>query len=83
MIPIGWLIIYDFINLLINIKEVLMEVFYYYTSFAQYFYFIEPYLFDVTLVANIILLFIIYKSLNKADGTEKNVNYTDTFYDEL
>ena len=83
IIPIGWLIIYDFINLLANINEVLLEVIYYYTSFDQYFYYLEPYLFDVTLVATIILLYKSYSSLNKTDCSKQSDNYIDTFYDKL
>ena len=85
MIPIGWLIIYDFINLLANIKEVLIEVFRYYFSFDQFFYYIEPYLVDVFLVATIILLYKTYSALKKAEGSEslEAEDYGDTFYDKL
>lgn len=83
MIPIGWIIIYDFINLLANISEVLIEVIRYYTSFDQYFYYLEPYLFDVTLVVSIVLLYKTYSSLSMADGSQKNDDYIDTFYDKL
>lgn len=79
MIPIGWLLIYDFINLLVNLKEVLIEVFGYYTSLDQYFYYLEPYLFDITLVGLIILLYKCYSSLSIADGSQK----TNDFYDKL
>ena len=71
MVPVGWLIIYDLINLLVNIEEVIVELIHYYTSFDQFFYYIEPYLYDVTLVAIIILLFVAYKSIRRADGTDK------------
>ena len=83
MIPIGWLIIYDFINLVANIGEVLGEIINYFTSFDQYFYYLTPYLLDVTLVVNIVLLYRTYASLNRADGTTKSENYVDTFYDNL
>lgn len=83
MIPIGWLIIYDLINLLVNITEVTSEVINYYTSFDQYFYYLEPYLFDVTLVISIILLYKTYSSLCIADGSKESDNYVDTFYDKL
>lgn len=83
MIPIGWLIIYDFINLLVNIKEVLIEVTAYYLSPDRYFYVIEPYLYDVFLVTIITLLFKTYTSLCKADGSKKDDTYVDTFYDKL
>ena len=85
MISIGWLIIYDFINLLANIKEVLIEVFRYYFSFDQFFYYIEPYLVDVFLVATIILLYKTYSALKKAERNEplEPEDYSDTFYDKL
>lgn len=83
MFPIGWLIIYDLINLIANISEVLTEVIIYYTSIDQFFYFIEPYLYDVTLVASIILLYFTYSSLCKADGSKKADDYVESFYDKL
>lgn len=83
IIPISFLIIYDLIHLAINIEEVLEEVLIYYTSSDQFFYNIEPYLFDVTLIAVIKLLYKTYKALNKADNTQQSENYLDTFYDNL
>ena len=83
IIPISFLIIYDLIHLAINIEEVLEEVLIYYTSPDQFFYNIEPYLFDVTLIAVIKLLYKTYKALNKADNTQQSENYLDTFYDNL
>ncbi len=83
MIPIGWLIIYDFINLLANIQEVLEEVIYYFTSFDWYFYSLTPYLVDVTLLILILLLFWAYNMLNIADGSKQTTTYTKRFYDEL
>lgn len=83
MLPVGWLIIYDLINLLVNVGEVITELIYYYTSPDQFFFYIEPYLYDVTLVAIIILLFVAYKSIRRADGTDKNTNPTDAFYEKL
>ena len=38
MIPVGWLIIYDLINLLANLPEVMTEVFYYFASLDFLFY---------------------------------------------
>ena len=83
MIPIGWLIIYDLINLLVNADEVFTEVASYYISGDFLFYSIEPYLCDVTLIASIILLYRAFISLGKADGSKKADNYTDIFYDKL
>ena len=59
------------------------EVLIYYTSSDQFFYNIEPYLFDITLIAVIKLLYKTYKALNKADNTQQSENYLDTFYDNL
>ena len=84
MIPIGWLIIYDFINLLANIEEVLGEVISYYIRPDKFLYFLAPYLVDVTLIAIIIFLYKSYSSINKSDGTTSvSDNYTDTFYNKL
>ncbi len=83
MIPIGWLIIYDFINLLANLGEVIREVVNYYTSIDQFFYFLGPYLVDVTLISLIVLLYKSYSSVNKADGTTVSNSYADTFYNKL
>lgn len=83
MIPYGWLVIYDFINLIANIKEVMREVSHYYLSFDKYFYYIEPYLYDVFLVALLFLLYIALKSLKKSEGNLKSNDYLEKFYDEL
>lgn len=83
MVPIGGLIIYDFINLLANFQEVFVEILAYYISFDQYFYYLLPYLVDPILIALIVLLYKSYSSINKADGSEVSDNYTDVFYDNL
>ena len=83
MIPIGWLIIYDFINLLANLNEVMTNVIEYYTTWDRYFYSLRPYLVDVTLIALIVLLYKSYSSVNKADGTTVSDSYVDTFYNKL
>lgn len=83
MIPIGWLIIYDFINLLANLDEVMANVIEYYTTWDRYFYSLRPYLVDVTLIVLIVLLYKSYSSVNKADGTTVSDSYVDTFYNKL
>lgn len=83
MVPVGWLIIYDFIHLLINIQEVMEEVIYYYTSTDQFFYWLAPYLFDVALVLIMVLLFKTLSALSRADGSKQATNYVDNFYDRL
>lgn len=83
MIPIGWLIIYDLINLIVNIGEVLSVVAEYFLSIDQFFYSLSPYLYDVFLVAIIILLKKAFSSLNRADNSETAETYADHFYDKL
>lgn len=83
MIPIGWLIIYDFINLLANINEVMENVIEYYTTWDIYFYSLRPYLVDVTLIILIVLLYKSYSSVNKADVSTASDSYTDRFYNKL
>ena len=83
MIPIGWLIIYDLIDLIVNIGDVIPVVIDYYLSIDQFFYYIEPYLFDVILVATIILLYKAFSSLSRADNSKPAENYVDSFYDKL
>ena len=83
MIPIGWILIYDFIDLLANISTVLETVVVYYASGSWLFYCIEPYLYDVTLITNLGLLIAAYFSVCKADGSKKSTDFTENFYDEL
>ena len=83
MIPIGWLIIYDLIDLIVNIGDVIPVVIDYYLSIDQFFYYIEPYLFDVILVVTIILLYKAFSSLSRADNSKPAENYVDSFYDKL
>ena len=84
MVPIGWLIIYDLINLIVNIQEVAQEVWRYYTSIDQYLYYLEPYLYDVILVAVIVLLYKANASLNKAQtNSNEQSNFVEDFYDKL
>ena len=83
IIPIGLLIIYDAINLLINIKEVLGEVARYYLTGDALYYCIKPYLVDVILVLLMGLLIKAYLAICKADGTKKTDDYAESFYDKL
>ena len=57
MIPIGCLIIYDFINLLLNLNEVIENVIEYYTTLDKYFYSLRPYLVEVILIASVVLFY--------------------------
>ena len=82
MIPIGWLIIYDFINLLANLNEVMAIVIKYFTTWDRYYYSLRPYLVDVTLIVLIVLLYKSYSSVNKAGNNTKSDNYTDIFYNK-
>lgn len=81
-LPIIFLIGFDLINLLLNLSEVLAEVFHYYTSFDQFFYYIEPYIADVTLIVIVLLFFKAFFSLKYAEGSVEKT-YTDNFYDSL
>lgn len=83
MIPIGWLIIYDFIILILNLPQVIVQVFSYYSSFDYYFYYLSPYLIDTILIIILSLLYATFRSLGKIDGTQKASNYTESFYDNL
>ena len=76
------LIVIDLIDLLSNIGEVLSQVGEYYLSGDALFYFILPYLFDVTLYLNVYLLYKVYIFLGKGEGKIKK-SFTDTFYDSL
>lgn len=82
ILPVIFLIGFDLLNLILNLGEVFGEVFHYYTSIDQFFYMIEPYLFDITLVVNIVLLFKAFISLKYAEGSVEKT-YTDKFYDSL
>ena len=83
MISVGWLIIYDLINLLANLPEVMTEVFYYFASLDFLFYNLSPYLVDVFLIVNLILLYLAFSSIKKAEGQTKPKNFTEEFYDKL
>ena len=49
----------------------------------RFFYYLAPYLYDVTSVAIVVSLFFAYKAINRADGTNKNNDPTDSFYEKL
>ena len=83
MIPIGWLIIYDFIELLANIGEVLMQVTIYYYTFDRLFFFIGPYIADVFLIAVLVLLYKSFSALKKAEESKDVNKYIGNFYDKL
>lgn len=80
MIPIGWLIIYDFLDLIINFKLILKELYYLNlnNSFGMGIYYLN--LFDATLIITIILLYRSLISLNRAEGNEKYKTSIDWFY---
>lgn len=84
-LPIALLIFYDFINLLLHIKEVFAEVSLYYITMNKYFFILDPYIYDVILV---LVLVYIYKSINSLkklsnDNIQQTKDFTDTFYDSL
>ena len=81
MIPLGWLFIYDLINLLINIKEVFAQVIIYYMSFDFLFFYLQPYLYDVLTVLIIRWLYKAYNAIDKVDKVK--YNSVESFYDKL
>lgn len=83
MCSIGWLLVYDFINFLANINEIMQEVEHYYLSADNEYYYLAPYLVDVVLIGLIVILFKSLSALSYADGTKKHDNYSDSFYDKL
>ena len=83
MCSIGWLLVYDFINFLANINEIMQAVEHYYLSADNEYYYLAPYLVDVVLIGLIVILFKSLSALSYADGTKKHDDYSDSFYDKL
>lgn len=81
MIPLGWLVIYDFIGLLVNIDEVFFQVVRYYITWDKYFYYLLPYLVDVVLITLLILLYKVIMASKKIEN--KSVDFGEEFYDNL
>lgn len=79
MLPIIWLIIFDFIFLFLNLVAVFNDT----SSIRQFLYQLEAYIFDISLFIITILLYKSHSSLNKADETKKSNNYLENFYDKL
>ena len=79
MLPIIWLIIFDFIFLFLNLVAVFNDN----SSVRQFLYQLEAYIFDISLFVTAILLYKSHSSLNKADETKKSNNYLENFYDKL
>ncbi len=72
MIPIGWLIIYDFITILSYISDVVDFAFLGLDFIWQ----------ELFTILNLIVLFLINKDLRKADNPEKYKESTDWFYEK-
>ena len=72
MIPIGWLIIYDFITILSYISDVVDVAFLGLDFIWQ----------ELLTILNLIVLFLINKDLRKADNPEKYKESTDWFYEK-
>lgn len=83
MCSIGWILIYDFIDALANFNEILQEVGQYYATLDYKFYYLSPFLVDIFLIVLIVLLYKSFSSLSYADGTKKQDNYSNSFYDHL
>ena len=82
MLPIGWLLVYDFIDLLSHSGQIIAELTEYYQNLDFLFYGYTLDLVDVTLIAIITLLFAGYVSLSKSNGEERYKGSTDWFYDQ-
>lgn len=73
MIPIGWLLIYDFITLIANTSDAIDLTFLWYDFILG----------DGITILIIIILYAINKDLRKADNPEKYKESTDWFYERL
>ena len=82
MIPIGWLLIYDLIDLFSHIEQIVEELTNYYYNLEFFFLDVELYLVDIPLLIILLLLFKSYTSLCKALGDKKYQESTDWFYDK-
>lgn len=82
---LGWIILYDLIKSFMNFEETISAIVQFYIVFDSFL----ATLFTVFLICDGICLLILllllksYNSLNKADGSIKTNNFTDTFYDKL
>lgn len=82
MLPIGWLLVYDFIDLLSHLGQISEELKRYYSSSDFLFYTYTLDLVDITLLLIMLLLFLSYASLCKATGDNRYNQSTDWFYDK-
>jgi hypothetical protein len=73
MIPIGWLLIYDFITVMLYVSNVLDF------TFGGFDFVLQE---GITII-DLIILFAINKDLKKADNPEKYKESTDWFYERL
>ena len=82
MIPIGWLLIYDLIDLFSHFGQIIEELADYYNSLDFLFYSYTLDLVDIPLLVIMFLLYRSYISLGKATGDKKYEESTDWFYDK-
>ncbi len=82
MIPVGWLLIYDFIDLLSHLGQIIQELTRYYSSSDFFFYEYTFDLVDITLLLIMLLLFESYRSLCKSTGDKRYKESTDWFYEK-
>lgn len=73
MIPIGWLLIYDLITVLVYVSDVLDFTFLSFDFILQ----------EGFTLLDLLILYAIYKDLRKADNPEKYKESTDWFYERL
>lgn len=82
MIPVGWLLIYDLIDLFSHLGQIIEELISYYSSLDFFFYEYSLDLIDIPLLLIMLLLFLSYTSLCKATGDSRYKQSTDWFYDK-
>ena len=80
MISIGWITIYDGVCVIFNIEEVIIDFLMYFFRYSYVLGFIMPFIYEFALI---VLLYKAYCSLGRVDGTRKENNFTESFYDEI
>lgn len=73
MIPVGWLLIYDFVSIILSAYDI-VDFAYLGSSMLLY---------EIFTILGFVMLFSINKDLRKADNPEKYKESTDWFYESL
>lgn len=77
MIPIGWIVIYDFIRILSHLSNTSISTGFVADEFIRFVFL------DGFIIIDLIVLLAINKDLNKADNPEKYKESNDWFYESL